>query len=79
VHRAIFRNGLCWVDFAWGDVGTVKPNGKIKGAMSLTHILEARQLKDGMTLQEALRLRGNVKTVLVRTQAAMPGCWPAGV
>jgi hypothetical protein len=26
-----------------------------------------------MTWQEALRLRSNVKTVLVRTQAAMPG------
>jgi hypothetical protein len=33
VHRAMFRNGLCWIDFAWGDIGTVKPSGKTKGAM----------------------------------------------
>lgn len=49
VHRAMFRNGLGWVDFVWGDTGIVKPNGKTKGAMGISHILEARQRKDGMT------------------------------
>jgi hypothetical protein len=53
VHRAMFRNGLGWVDFEWGDVGTVKPSGKTKGAMGLAYIPEARQRMDGMMEQEA--------------------------
>jgi Large polyvalent protein associated domain 39/phage-Barnase-EndoU-ColicinE5/D-RelE like nuclease1 len=64
VHRAMFRNGLGWVDFEWGDVGTVKASGKTKGAMGLAHILEARQRKDGMTEQEAVRLLGDVVTTI---------------
>jgi hypothetical protein len=48
VHRAMYRNGLGWVDFVWGDTGAVKPSGKTKGAMGLSHIIEARQRKDGM-------------------------------
>lgn len=54
VHRAMFRNGLGWVDFVWGAEGVIKPNGKTKGAMGLSHILEARQRKDGMSEQEAI-------------------------
>jgi hypothetical protein len=34
VYRAMFRNGLCWIDFAWGDICTVKPSGKTNGAMA---------------------------------------------
>lgn len=55
VHRAMFRNGLGWVDFVWGSEGTVKPTGKTKGGMGLSHILEARQRKDGLTEQAAVR------------------------
>ncbi|TCP16915.1 LPD38 domain-containing protein [Simplicispira metamorpha] len=54
VNRAMFRNGLGWVDFVWGDEGRIKPSGKTKGAMGLSHILEARQRKDGMSEQEAI-------------------------
>ncbi|MBS0506593.1 MAG: hypothetical protein JSR53_04325, partial [Proteobacteria bacterium] len=56
VHRAMFRNGLGWVDFVWGDVGTVKPNGKTKDAMGLAHIIEARQRKDGMSDAQVVQL-----------------------
>lgn len=56
VHRAMFRNGLGWVDFVWGSEGVVKPSGKTKGAMGISHIQEARQRKDGMTDDQALRL-----------------------
>ncbi len=56
VHRAMFRNGMGWVDFPWGDAGQVKPSGKTAGAMGLAHILEARQRKDGMSEQQVVRL-----------------------
>lgn len=56
VHRAMYRNGLGWVDFVWGDEGVVKPSGKTKGAMGLAHIVEARQRKDGMTDADAVQL-----------------------
>lgn len=66
VHRAMFRNGLGWVDFVWGDEGTVKPNGRTKGGKGLSHIVEARMRKDGLTEREAI----NVLSELVRTIAA---------
>ena len=66
VHRAMFRNGLGWVDFVWGDEGTVKPNGRTKGGKGLSHIVEARMRKDGLTEREAI----DVLSELVRTIAA---------
>jgi len=56
VHRAMYRNGLGWVDFVWGDAGAVRPSGKTKGAMGIAHIFEARQRKDGMTDAQVVRL-----------------------
>ena len=44
VHRAMFRNGLGWVDFEWGDA-----------KKELLHIIERRQASDGMTNAQALR------------------------
>ncbi|MDD3018514.1 MAG: hypothetical protein PHE74_09110, partial [Comamonas sp.] len=55
VHRAMFRNGLGWVDFVWGSEGRVKPSGKTQGAMGIAHILEARQRKDGLSEKEAIQ------------------------
>lgn len=55
VHRAMFRNGLGWVDFVWGSEGRVKSSGKTQGAMGIAHILEARQRKDGLSEQEAIQ------------------------
>lgn len=60
VHRAMFRNGLGWVDFVWGSEGAIKPNGRTKGGMGLVHILEARQRKDGLTEQESVSFLGEV-------------------
>jgi hypothetical protein len=41
MQNALFRNGLCWIDSEQGgDVSTVKPSGKTKGAMGLVYILE---------------------------------------
>ena len=57
VHRAMFNHNLDgWVDFEWGDVGTVKANGKTKGGMGISHILEARMRKDGMSYEQAIQM-----------------------
>ncbi|WP_249963462.1 LPD38 domain-containing protein [Histophilus somni] len=56
VHRAMYRNDLDgWVDFEWGDVGKMLPNGKTKGAMGLAHIIDKRMAVDGMSEQEVTR------------------------
>ena len=56
VHRAMYRNDIGWVDFVYGSVGTLQPNGKTKGAMGLVHIIEARMRKDKMTRQEVVKM-----------------------
>ena len=66
VHRAMFRNGLGWVDFVWGSEGKVKPSGKTKGAMGLSHIYEARQRKDGMSAEEADRLMRDIVVAIAK-------------
>lgn len=53
VSRAMYRDGLGWVDFVWGDEGKVKPSGKTKGGLGISHILEARMRKDGLTREQA--------------------------
>ncbi|CDS51124.1 putative DNA methylase [Polaromonas sp. CG9_12] len=69
VHRAMFRNGLGWVDFVWGSEGVTKASGKTKGAMGLSHILEARQRKDGMREAEVTHLLGRiVRTIAQGTE-----------
>ena len=61
VHRAMFRNGLGWIDFVWGDEGRKpSPSGKRRGAKGLSHIIEARQRKDGMTEREAISFVGRL-------------------
>lgn len=50
VHRAMYREGLGWIDFEWGDEG--KPanvKGVRKGGKGLVHAIEARGRKDGYT------------------------------
>ena len=64
VHRAMYRNSLGWVDFVWGDTGRVKPSGKTKGAMGISHIMEARNRKDGLSgRQTYLLLEGIVDAI----------------
>lgn len=37
VHRAMYRNDLDgWVDFEWGSVGKMLPNGKTKGGNGIS-------------------------------------------
>ena len=64
VHRAMFRNGLGWVDFVWGDQGEVKASGRTKGARGLSHIVEARMRKDGLSESQAIAvLREMVRAI----------------
>lgn len=50
VHRAMFNHDLDgWVDFEWGDVGRTLPNGKTKGAMGISHIIDKRMNVEGMS------------------------------
>ena len=48
-YRAMFRQGLGWVDFEYGSEGSerIKGNGMRKGAVGILHIMEARYRKDG--------------------------------
>ncbi|MFC2707978.1 MAG: hypothetical protein ACFNZL_07090, partial [Neisseria sp.] len=56
VNRAMYRNDLGWIDFVWGSEGTLKENGKTKGAMGLAHIVESRMRKDGMAYDDVARM-----------------------
>nr|DAG48964.1 MAG TPA: ParB ddrB-like ParB superfamily domain [Caudoviricetes sp.] len=48
-YRAMFRQGLGWIDFEYGSEGSerIKGNGMRKGAEGILHIMEARYRKDG--------------------------------
>lgn len=53
-NRAMFRPGIGWVDFVWGD-----------GKKGLQHIISRRQQSDGMTVDQATRfLTGKVVDVI---------------
>ncbi|ANB91483.1 hypothetical protein MOVS_05240 [Moraxella ovis] len=54
--RAMYRNDIGWIDFVWGSTGVLKANGKTKGAMGISHIIEARMRKDGMDYREVTRM-----------------------
>lgn len=56
VKRAMYRQGLGWVDFVYGSEGNITASGKTKGAMGVSHILESRMRKDGLTESETLKL-----------------------
>lgn len=66
VHRAMFRNGLGWVDFVWGAPGRVTPSGKTRGAMGLAHIAEARRRKDRMSEAEIARTLDGIVNAIAR-------------
>lgn len=68
--RAMYRNDIGWIDFVWGSTGVLKANGKTKGAMGISHIIEARMRKDGMDYREVTRMltENIVKTIALGTQ-----------
>lgn len=59
VHRAMYRSGIGWVDFVYGRVGRLQPNGKTKGGMGLIHIIDARMRKDNMSYEQVVEMLTN--------------------
>ena len=67
IHRAMFRTGMGWVDFVWGDVGgDVKSNGQRPGEKGIAHIIEARQRKDGLTEKQTVALLDRIVETIAR-------------
>ncbi|KEZ78294.1 LPD38 domain-containing protein [Salinisphaera hydrothermalis] len=78
VHRAMYQPDLGWVDFEYGDEGgRVTKKGNRRGAKGISHILEARQRKDGMSLDDATHfLTETIPNTIARgavTRRASPG------
>lgn len=68
IHRAMFRQGMGWVDFVWGDEGeAVNPrNGRRPRAKGISHIIEARQRKDGLTRTQTIQLLSRIVETIAR-------------
>ena len=66
--HAMYRDDLVWIDFIWGDVGVVRPNGKTKGGKGIAHILEARQRKNTMTTVESYSFMYRIVTTIARAK-----------
>lgn len=67
VHRAMYRSDVGWIDFVWGaEGGAIKKNGARKGEKGISHILEARQRKDGYTEKQALNFLADVVETIAR-------------
>ncbi|MDH2927890.1 LPD38 domain-containing protein [Lonepinella koalarum] len=52
VENAMFRQGVGWIDFIWGTVGRIRPNGKSKGAKGVSHIINKRMQADNMSREQ---------------------------
>ena len=74
VHRAMYREGLGWVDFVWGDEGKWPPSkkGHRKGGRGVSHAIEARQRKDGMTQPEAVDMLKRVVVAIAQGDEIPP-------
>ena len=57
VHRAMFRNGLGWVDFVWGDA-----------KRGVAHILHRRQAADGMSQSQATQFLDKAIAAIAKGQ-----------
>ena len=67
VHQAMYRSDVGWIDFVWGAEGdAVKKNGAPKGEKGISHILEARQRKDGYSEKQALSFLADVVETIAR-------------
>ena len=74
VHRAMFRQGMGWVDFEWcSEGGKITAKGKRPGAKGIAHIIEARQRKDGLSAKQAESLLFDlVDTIAKGSEIASP-------
>lgn len=73
VRHAVYRADIGYVDFIWGtEGGPPSATGKRKGAMGISHILDARVRKDGLTPRQAERVAEQVARVVATGQMAQP-------
>jgi len=69
VHRAMYRQGLGWVDFEWGDEGGAPDKyGKRQGGKGISHAMEARQRKDGLTQAQSIQILRKMVNAIARGQ-----------
>ena len=67
VHRAMFRTGMGWVDFVWGDEGgELTSKGRKPGEKGIAHIIEARERKDGLTRSQTINLLSNIVEAIAK-------------
>jgi hypothetical protein len=67
VHRAMFRTGMGWVDFVWGDEGgTVRNDGRRPGEKGIAHIIEARMRKDNLSKPEVFNLLNRIVEAIAK-------------
>ena len=67
VHRAMFRTGMGWVDFVWGDEGgELTSKGRRPGEKGIAHIIEARERKDGLTRSQTINLLSNIVEAIAK-------------
>jgi hypothetical protein len=73
VHRAMYREGVGWIDFIWGDEGRWPPSnkGRRKGARGLSHTIEARQRKDNLTYREVIELLGRMVLAIAEGEESL--------
>lgn len=65
-QHAMYRPDMGWIDFVWGDVGVIRPNGKTKGGKGIAHIVEARMRKDGLSIIRAHALVYRMVTTIAK-------------
>lgn len=75
VFRAMFRNGLGWVDFLWGYEGdsVIHARGRRRGEKGLLHIIEARWRKNGYSEKQISELLDDVVETIARGRAVKEG------
>jgi hypothetical protein len=73
VHRAMYREGVGWIDFVWGDEGRWPPSnkGRRKGSRGLSHTIEARQRKDNLTYREVIELLGRMVLAIAEGEESL--------
>ena len=64
--HAMHRDDLGWIDFIWGEVGIIRPNGKSKGGKGIAHIIEARMRKDDYSALKAHALVYRMVTTIAK-------------
>lgn len=67
VKRAMFRQGLGWVDFVWGSAGGERNSrGRPLNGKGIAHLLDRRMSSDGLSEGQAQQLAHRMVDVIAR-------------